>query len=277
MLIDAHTHIFPDRLAAGALAQLLQNTRAYQDVYGEAHPHTDATTDGLTASSRAAGLDVSLVLPIATSPKPSPTINDFAAQVDRMPGLRSFGSVHPRNPDFRQELERVRSLGLRGIKLHPEYQGFFVDDPESVAVVRAAAELGLWVVFHAGADIGMPPPIHCTPERVIRLRKAVPDARIILAHLGGFLLWKEVLPTLREMDVVLDTSYSLHYREHHRLFADIIRSNGPDKVLFGTDSPWADQSAAVADTQAFLDAHGFSAEEKAAVMGGNAARIQGIS
>ena len=101
----------------------------------------------------------------------SPTLNDFAAQVNRLPGLRSFGSVHPRNPVFRQELERVRSLGLRGIKLHPEYQGFFVDDPEGIAVVRAAADLGLWVVFHAGADIGMPPPIHCTPEDVYKRQR----------------------------------------------------------------------------------------------------------
>ena len=276
MLIDAHTHIFPDRLAAGALAQLLQNTRTYQKIYGEAHPHTDATAEGLSASGRAAGLDVSLVLPIAPSPNPTPPRIAFAAQLTRRPGHRAFGSVHPRNPAFRQELERVRSLGLRGIKLHPEYQGFFVDDPEGIAVVRAAADLALWVVFHAGADIGMPPPIHCTPERVIRLRKAVPEAKIILAHLGGFLLWGEVLPVLKEMDVWLDTSYSLQYREPHPLFAQIIRSNGPDRVLFGTDSPWVDQTAAVAETLAFLDAYGFSQEEKAAIMGGNAARILGI-
>ena len=85
---------------------------------------------------------------------------------------------------------------------------------------------------------------------MIRLRKAVPEAKIILAHLGGFLLWGEVLPVLKEMDVWLDTSYSLQYREPHPLFAQIIRSNGPDRVLFGTDSPWADQTAAVAETSA---------------------------
>lgn len=273
MLIDFHTHIFPDRIAPGALQQLLNNTRIYQEIYGEAQPHTDATANGLSVSSKAAGLDISLVLPIATSPKPSPTINDFAAQVDKLPGLRSFGSVHPRNLEFLQELERLHSLGLRGIKLHPEYQGFFVDDPEGVAVVRAAARLGLWVVFHAGADIGMPPPIHCTPERVIRLRKAVPDAKIVLAHLGGFQLWEKVLPCLPEMDVMLDTSYSLQVREQWDLFAAIIRRNGASKVLFGTDSPWADQAAAAEDMRSFLDAYGFTEAEKAAVMGGNAARI----
>lgn len=77
---------------------------AYAHLYGEAHPHTDATLDGLTASARRAGIDFSLVLPIATSPKPSRTINDFAAQADKHPGLRSFGSVHPGNPDWEEEL-----------------------------------------------------------------------------------------------------------------------------------------------------------------------------
>ena len=95
MIIDFHTHAFPDKLAPGALAHLTENARAYAHLYGEAHPHTDATLDGLTASARRAGIDFSLVLPIATSPKPSRTINDFAAQADKHPGLRSFGSVHP--------------------------------------------------------------------------------------------------------------------------------------------------------------------------------------
>ena len=84
MIIDFHTHAFPDKLAPGALAHLTENARAYAHLYGEAHPHTDATLDGLTASARRAGIDFSLVLPIATSPKPSRTINDFAAQADKL-------------------------------------------------------------------------------------------------------------------------------------------------------------------------------------------------
>ncbi len=274
MLIDFHTHAFPDKIAAGALRQLVQNTLPYREIYGEARPHTDATTAGLAASSRAAGLDVSLVLPIATTPKPSPTLNNFAAQVDKLPGLRSFGSVHPLSPGASAEVERIRSLGLRGIKLHPEYQGCYVDEAPTVEVVRTAASLGLWVIFHAGADIGMPPPIHCTPERVIRLRKAVPDAKIILAHLGGYLLWDDVGPALPAMDVWLDTSYCLpNHPERRERFARLIREAGPGRVLFGTDSPWAGQAEALGYTRAFLADYGFSAEEQAAILGENARKI----
>lgn len=276
MIIDAHAHAFPDKIAAGALQTLTANARQYFHLYGEAHPHTDATTAGLTASSRAAGIDVSLVLPIATSPKPSHTINDFAAAVDRMPGLRSFGSVHPLNPEAEAEVARVRELGLKGIKLHPEYQECFVDEPETVAVVKAAAKEGLWVIFHAGADIGKPPPFHCTPERVCRLRQAVPEARIILAHMGGYRLWDEVLPRLSQMDVVLDTSYCLpNHPDQHSLFAQLIRLNGTGRVLFGTDSPWAHQGETLRTTRAFLNAYRFTLPEQQAILGGNAARILG--
>jgi len=109
-----------------------------------AQAHTDATLAGLTASSRAAGLDISLVLPIA-----------YLSQALRkrsttLPPLRTnsrvcalFGSVHPLNPQAQAEVHRIRELGLRGIKLHPEYQNCYADSPEVIAVVRAAAECGL--------------------------------------------------------------------------------------------------------------------------------------
>lgn len=274
MIIDFHTHAFPDRLAPAALAHLTENARAFAHLYGPAQPHTDATLDGLLASSKRGGIDVSLVLPIATSPKPSHTINDFAAAADKREGLRSFGSVHPGNPQWREELERVAQLGLRGIKLHPEYQGFFADDPACAAVARAAGELGLWVVFHAGADIGMPPPIHCTPERVVRLRQAAPDTKILLAHMGGYLVWEDVLRLLPEMDVAIDTSFCIaKHPDKHPLFAAIIRAVGTDRVFFGTDSPWEDQGESLAATRDFLKENGFSGEETAAILGGNAARL----
>lgn len=274
MRIDFHAHAFPDHIAPAALGQLVKNTVTYRDIYGETTPHTDATTQGLLASSRRAGLDVSLVLPIATSPKPSASINNFAAQVDQTPGLRSFGSVHPHNPEWEAELRRIKALGLKGIKLHPEYQGVFADDPEVIAVVQAAADLGLWVLLHAGADIGMPPPIHCTPQRVVRLRKAVPHANIILAHMGGYRLWDEVWDLLPAMDVWLDTSFCLpRHVDQSGLFARLIRKAGAGRVLFGTDSPWADQAESLRATEQFLKTHGFTAAEQDAIIGGNAERI----
>lgn len=276
MLIDFHTHLFPDAIAGKALARLVENTRPYVSVYGETRPHTDATAAGLAASSRAAGLDVSVVMPIATSPRPSETINNFAAQVDAMPGLRSFGSVHPDNPDAMKELERAASLGLKGIKLHPEYQGFFADSAACAAMVKKAAELGLWVLFHAGEDIGMPPPVHCAPAYVARLCDKAPGAKIILAHMGGYRRWAEAEVLLPSMDVYLDTSFCLpNERGEWDRFARIIRAAGCDRVLFGTDSPWADQTQTLAAAREFLAVYGFTGAEQAAVLGGNAARILG--
>lgn len=274
MWIDFHTHVFPDAIAVRALERLTANARAFQETYGPVQPHTDATVQGLTASSRAAGLDISVVMPIATSPKPSPTLNDFAAQVDRMPGLRSFGSVHPRQPRVEEELDRVQALGLRGIKLHPEYQDCFADDPDVVAVVRAAVQRGLTVLFHAGRDIGKMPPVHCTPRHIARLREAVPEGRLIFAHMGGYRLWDEVEQVLPGLDVLIDTSFCLpNHREAWSQFARIVRAVGVDHVLFGSDSPWGDQKAAVQAAREWLTAYEFTAEEQTAILGGNAAKI----
>ena len=274
MIIDFHTHAFPDSLATGTLSKLVSNAQAYAHLYGGSQPYTDGTLDGLADSSRQAGIDISLILPVATSPKPSQTLNTFAVMADRHEGLRSFGSVHPQNPDCMKELERIQSLGLRGIKLHPDYQGCFADGADTIAVVRKATELGLWVIFHAGVDIGMPPPIHCTPQRIIRLRKAVPDARIILAHMGGFFMWPDVLSALPDMQVWIDTSYSLtKYPQYDELFAKIIRANGTGHVLFGTDSPWANQKESLEMTKAFFKRFGFTPTETASMLGDNAQRI----
>ena len=157
---------------------LTENTRRFAAIYGESRPHHDRTLAGLAASAKQGGVDISLLLPIATSAKPSHSINDFAAAADKLPGLRSFGSVHPLSPCLGGGLERLRELGLRGIKLHPEYQGCYVDAPETVAVVRAAGELGLWVVFHAGADVGMEPRSTALPagRPVCGTRRLIPGS-----------------------------------------------------------------------------------------------------
>ena len=142
--------------------------------------------------------------------------------------------------------------------------------------MRAAAECGLAVIFHAGADIGMPPPVHCTPEHVARLCGAVPDAHIILAHMGGYRMWDEVLRRLPDLPVDIDMSFCLpNHPEAHDLFARIIRRIGVTHVLFGSDSPWADQKTALEAACAFLTHYGFSPEEQDAILGGNAARILG--
>lgn len=277
MVIDFHTHIFPDSLAKKALEKLTMNLRSQEPDSDPNAPYTDATAAGLAASAKAAGIDICVVMPIATSPKPSGTLNSFAAQVDKLPGLRSFGSVHPNFEGALAELETIKELGLRGIKLHPEYQGCNPDSNETVALVRRAAELDLWVLFHAGVDIGLPGPVHGTPARFARLREAVPEAKIILAHMGGFRMWQEAEEVYKDSGFYIDTSFCLdvHPEEWER-FARLIRQIGTDRVLFGSDSPWADQKTTLQLTLRFLNQYGFTKQECDAILGGNAAKILGL-
>lgn len=277
MVIDFHTHMFPDSLAQRALDKLVANLRDYAPDYDKSAPYTDATASGLTASAKAAGIDICVVMPIATSPRSSETLNNFAAEVDKMPGLRSFGSVHPKSPDALRELERISELGLLGIKLHPEYQECYVYSPETIAVVRRATELGIWVLFHAGADVGMPPPVHGTPADFVRLREAVPDAKIILAHMGAYELWEQAVKEFPGQNFYVDTSFSIDiFPEKQDLFARLIRALGVDHVMFGTDSPWACQSTALGVLKTFLSDYGFTPGERFDILGGNAACILGI-
>ncbi|MDD2361763.1 MAG: amidohydrolase family protein [Oscillospiraceae bacterium] len=274
MIIDFHTHLFPDELAQKALAHLVKNLQEYEPDCDPNAPYTDATVSGLISSQTAAGIDLSVVMPIATSTRYSETLNNFAAAVDRVKGLRSFGSIHPNCPQALSELERIHNLGLKGIKLHPEYQACYADSQETISVVKRAAELGLWVLFHAGADVGMPPPVHGSPRHFIRLREAVPDANIILAHMGAFRLWEQAAELYPGTGFFVDTSFSLEENpDKTDCFADIIRSLGTDHVLFGTDSPWADQTKALQTIKRFLSENGFSDEDTHAILSGNAEKI----
>ncbi len=274
MIVDIHTHLFPDALAKKALERLAKNLRDYDPNYDPSAPYTDATANGLRASAENAGIDICVVMPIATSPRPSVTLNDFAIKVNNMPKLCSFGSIHPKSPDALHELERISELGILGIKLHPEYQDCYVDGPETVAVVRHAAKLGMWVLFHAGADAGMPPPVHGTPQHFVRLREAAPDAKIILAHMGAYRLWHQAANLYKGLGFYADTSYSIDvHPEEQDILAELIRILGADHVMFGTDSPWACQTESLKATKAFLSKYGFSDKECSDILGSNAARI----
>lgn len=270
MIIDFHTHIFPDKIA-GRTIQVLKNNIV--DVNGGEQPasFTDATIAGIEASMKQNQVDISVVMPIATTVTQSASINRFAAEVNQRKSLFSFGSVHPMQENLQEELERIKALGLKGIKLHPEYQGFFVDSEEGIRVLKCAAQLGLMVIYHAGKDVGMRPPVHCMPDRLYRALEAVPDARVIAAHMGGWMVWDEVEQYLLHSNIYFDTSYSIPFMKKGQ-FLRIVEKHGADKILFGTDSPWDDQGAAV---ETILQS-GLGREETELILHRNAQRLLGI-
>lgn len=268
MIIDFHTHIFPPAIAPRTIEALRAGSRRCSGL--DILPHTDATAEGLRASMRASGIDLSVVAPIATKPSQTESINRYAAEVS-CDGLLSFGSLHPLGDDPEGTLERLAEEGFRGIKLHPEFQNFFIDSPESLRILRCAERLGLLVLLHTGKDVGIPPPVHCPPERLRGVLDHISGHNVIAAHLGGFWQWEEVMEQLIDTPYYFDTAVVAEFLDAETA-RQIILAHGADRVLMGSDSPWGDQKKAVD----YIRGMGLSPEDEENILGGNARRLLGL-
>ena len=263
MIIDIHTHAFPDGLAERAVATL--------SAVAQVPAHSDGTCAGLRQSQQAAGIDLSVIAPIATKPSQARAINTWAAGVNRAyDDLLCFGSIHPAQQDWQEEIARLVEDGIRGVKFHPDYQEFFVDEPRLLPVYRTLAEAGLIVLFHAGVDIGLPPPVHCPPPRLAQVLDAVPELTVIASHMGGYAQWTDVQRHLLGRTLFFDTSYSLADLGAEHMTA-LIQGHSAERILFGTDSPWTDQ----ADQVRAIGALPLNEAEKTAILGENARKLLG--
>lgn len=239
MVIDFHTHIFPDAIAAKTIAAL-ENKAGIQAA-------ADGTLDGLLASMERAGVDLSVIMPVVTKPSQFDSINAFAASVnEKYAGrLLSFGGIHPDCDNYKEKLDTIKSMGLPGIKLHPDYQGVMIDDVRYMNIIEYASEIGLIILTHAGIDIGIPEPVHCPPDRMRKVVDKIRPEKMILAHYGGWKQWEEVYEYLAGENVYLDTSFTFDYIERE-LVLKILEKHGPEKLLFATDSPWSDAVQGIA-------------------------------
>ncbi len=229
MLIDFHTHCFPDKIAGKAIDKL-----AFAS--GGLIPNTDGTLSGLKKLMKEQGVDKSVVMSIATNAHQQKSVNDFAASVNNNIDIFALGSVFPYSENIMEELERIKELGLLGVKLHPDYQGFNVDDIKMKPVYKKISELSLITVFHAGVDYGFAPPYGATPEKMARALNWF-SSPVIAAHWGGVDCGKEVIELLCGEDIYFDTSFG--YGTMPKYYAEkIIEKHGTDKLLFGTDTPW---------------------------------------
>ncbi|MBQ3093935.1 MAG: amidohydrolase family protein [Clostridia bacterium] len=268
MLIDCHTHIFPDRIAASTVAHLSQ--------VGNMPAHTDGTAEGLRRSMSDAGIDLAIVLPVVTKPSQFESINRFAAEINAQNDrLISFGGIHPDNDDIEQKLDAIVALGLKGIKLHPDYQGVFIDDERYLRILQGAVDRDLYVTIHAGIDIGLPDPVHASPDRVramLDIVKQPNGPHILLAHTGGYGCWDDVERLLVGQDVYFDLSFSFGRIDEEQLLR-IIRDHGAERILFATDSPWDAQE----NDRVYFERLPLTADERDAVAYKNACRILGLS
>lgn len=266
MIIDFHTHTFPDKIAEKTISFLSQK--------GNVKAFTAGTLDALKESMRVSGVDVSVILPVATAPKQIESINRLAAELNGKDGIIYAGAIHPDCENTDEILDNIKAAGLFGIKIHPDYQGVFFDDERYVKIMEGAAERGLVTVTHAGIDVGYRDCVHCTPDMVLNVidrLKGIIDGKLVLAHMGGCDLPDEVLRKLVGKPVYMDTSFVLDkYPEKCR---EIIAAHGADRILFATDSPWADQ----AEFLNALQGLGLDSESTQKILSGNAAALLGIT
>lgn len=229
MLIDFHTHAFPEKIASRALAGLSKAS-------GGLEPQSKGTLSSLLEEMKKDGVDISVVQSIATNPSQQKNVNDFAMEMNKESNIIAFGSVHPDAPDALSELERIKEAGLKGVKFHPEYQGFYADDVKMKPIYKKISSLGLITLFHAGHDFGFCAPYHGMPDHLVSALKWF-DSPVVAAHWGGLGCGAEVVEKLCGRDIWFDLSFG--YGTMPRCFAQkIVEMHTPDRLLFASDMPW---------------------------------------
>lgn len=274
-IIDAHCHIYPQRIAAKAVDMTGQ--------FYEAPANGNGLVQNLIELGEMAGTDQYVVQSVASNPHHVASINQFiAGAVTAGDGkLVGLGTLHPDLPDLRAAVEEILSLGLHGVKLHPDMQKFHIDDPRAYPIYTLCEENNLPILMH----MGDPRYDYSHPDRLHNMLRDFPDLVVVGAHLGGWAIWDYACDLLAgHKNLYVDSSSSIAAPgKHHGLTPEIvhpdrthmvrlIRAWGADKVLYGTDYPmWSLEE----DIVAFLDL-GLTPAENQAILADNARRVFGI-
>lgn len=235
MIIDFHTHCFPDTLAPRALAALQRNAEQTQ-----MQPCTNGTASDTERNLRQNEIDLAVVCNIATNAHQQTKVNDFAISLlQNNRCLIPLGSIHPDSPDKQNEILRLRDNGIKGIKVHPDYVSTEITDGKYSEIFSICEQMHMFVVTHAGWDPVSPGHIHATPEGILQVIKQHPNLKLVAAHMGGYACSKKVLENLVGQNIYLDTSLSSYRLNERDTLITILKNHRPDRLLFATDTPWS--------------------------------------
>ncbi len=236
-----HVHAFPDAIAAHAIRTLEAETDDVKACHG-------GTVKDLLASMDAAGIDHAVLCSIATRPGQFQSILDWSASLNQ-PRLTALPSVHPADPEAVARVHTIADRGFIGLKIHPYYQDFTLDDEELFPLYQAARERGLLVVCHTGFDIAFPRIRRGDPVRIRRVHETFPGLLFIATHLGAWDDWDEVERHLIGHPIYMETSFSTNCMPPARA-RRLLTAHPAEYLLFGTDSPWTDQAQALRELRA---------------------------
>lgn len=228
MIIDFHAHIYPSKIAEKA-------SKAIGDFYNAPMAYHGSPEQLLESGSKI-GVDIYIVHSAASKPMQVESINNFIIEsVAEHPEFVGFGTMHADYDNFAAELKRIKEAGLKGIKLHPDFQKFQIDSPKMDAIYDVLSDLGMPVLVHAG---------DCRydfsgPKRILNVHKKHPGLKIIAAHFGGYTEWDKSMEYLVGQDVYFDTSSTL-WKLPLEKANEMIKKHGYKKFLFGSDYPMWD-------------------------------------
>lgn len=234
-IVDFHTHIFPERIAAKTIELL--------STKGGIPAYADGTLADVQAKAEEIGVALSVALPVLTRPESFESVLSFTKTVNegRLRGehkVLSFAGIHPDCADIEGKMAQIKASGFKGVKIHPDYQQTFIDDEKIIRILNAAIDEELIVVSHAGFDVGYLECTHCTPERTARaLDKVKGEVTLVLAHMGGCRMHEDVYTFLAGRNVYFDTAYDLDEISKD-MFLKTLEKHGADKILFASDCPW---------------------------------------
>lgn len=253
-IVDAHAHIFPAKIA-------LKATESVGKFYDVGMRYV-GSPENLLESGKAIGVDKYFVHSVATTPAQVRSINAFIAeQCAEHPEFIGFGAMHPGVEDIQAEVDNIIALGLKGIKMHPDFQRFNIDD-ECALPIYECAQGRLPILFHMG-DYRYD---WSHPARLARVIDAFPDLDCIAAHFGGYTAWDEALDCLLGRRCWIDTSSTLGMVNDYDYVRGLVSKWGTERMLFGTDFPMWDH----AEELERFEQLGITGDELENVMGKNA-------
>ena len=269
MIIDFHTHVFPDKIAKRTIELL--------EAKGGIPSFSDGSTAGLISRMEEATVDLAISLPVLTSPEQFESVNRFALSLnekfaDKKRRIISFAGIHPLCEQIDEKMAWIRKSGFLGVKIHPDYQQTFINDPSYVRILECAKEEDLIVITHSGIDVGYKDcPVRCTPELVAGVIDKVKHKKLVLAHAGACNMIDGVFERLCEKDVYFDTAYILRFIGEEN-FKKLIKLHGDERILFASDSPWS----SIADDVQTVKSFKLDKETEEKIFYKNALKLLGI-
>jgi len=260
MITDIHTHAFPDAIAERAMRILCEETN---DVV----PALDGRLSSLLASMDRNGIGRSVMCSVATRPEQFESILEWSKQI-ASERIVPFPSFHPADADSLDKVARIAECGFKGVKLHPYYQEFDMDEERMWPLYERMRDLNLLLVCHTGYDIGFPRYRRADPERIQAVTRRIPDLKLITAHLGSWEDWDGVEARLIGRPVYMEVSFALSSLPQQRA-RSMLLEHPSEYLLFGTDSPWQDQGK----TLAWLRSLNLGADREEAMLVSNAERL----